>query len=309
MMGEILFLAHRMPFPPDRGDRIRSHHLLKALNRLAPVHVGCFADSEGERRYSHRLSRWSHTLHVELRRKPVAIAGVDALLSGKPVSLAAFSSNTMRRWISDLCATRTIDTIVVFSGQMGQYIPDDFSGRIIVDLCDVDSAKFEAYALAGWMPRRWIDAREGRLLAREEGRLHERADATLFVSAAERQLFVSRQEGKASRSAHIVQNGVDTDYFDPSKLTLSEQVALEGQPSFVFTGQMDYPPNVAAAKRFIDRLLPRIRTTHPNALFHCVGRCPAASLTKRDGKAGIHIWGEVADMRPFLAAADMVVAP
>ena len=308
-MGDILFLAHRMPFPPDRGDRIRSHNLLKALDALAPVHVGCFADNEDERRHMHRLARWSDTQHVELRRKPMAIAGAQAFMALKPVSLTAFASNTMHEWVASLCRTRTIDAIVIFSGQMGQYVPPDYAGRVIVDLCDVDSAKFEAYSERGWLPKRWIYAREGRLLACEEERLCGRADETLFISEAERDLFLSRQIGAARRSVRVLPNGVDTDYFDPAKLPSSDKISSQGQPRLVFTGQMDYPPNITAAERIIERLLPNIRMTYPDASFHCVGRSPAACLTRHHGKAGVHVWGEVADMRPFLAAADIVVAP
>ncbi|MDT8281065.1 MAG: glycosyl transferase family 1, partial [Erythrobacter sp.] len=142
-MGEILFLAHRVPFPPDRGDRIRSHHLLKALAKLAPVHVGCFADDD--RSGEGALAALAASHFIAPHTRPLAIAGVEAVLAGKPVSLTAFRSRRLSAWVRDTIAAHDISAIVVFSGQMGQYVPADFAGRVVIDLCDVDSAKFASY--------------------------------------------------------------------------------------------------------------------------------------------------------------------
>ena len=167
-MGEILFLAHRVPFPPDRGDKIRSHHLLKGLAKLGPVHVGTFGETSHDMAQKSALALVAKTHALIERTKPLPQAGIEAVLKGKPVSLTAFDHAAMRRYVAKTLGNHRIDTIFVFSGQMGQYIPDDFAGRVVIDLCDVDSAKFEAYADAG--QRRWINRREGRLLATEIGR-------------------------------------------------------------------------------------------------------------------------------------------
>lgn len=308
-MGDILFLAHRMPFPPDRGDKIRSHHLLRALKALAPVHVGCFGDTEADFAHERYLQDWAKTHCLTPRRKSMVRAGLEALASGKPVSLTAFDDSRMRNWVATTLSCQTIDTIVIFSGQMGQYVPADFAGRVVIDLCDVDSAKFEAYAKEGAFPRAWVDAREGPLLAAEEARLATRADATLFVSEAEAELFRSRLGDRVAANIHAVRNGIDADFFDPNTVEPHPELAANKGPNFVFTGQMDYAPNVAAAVRFMDRILPTIRATYPDATFHLVGRAPLAKLTKRDGEPGIRVWGEVPDVRPFLAGADIAVAP
>lgn len=308
-MGDILFLAHRMPFPPDRGDKIRSHHLLRALKALAPVHVGCFGDTEADFAHEHYLQDWAKTHCLTPRRKSMVRAGVEALAKGQPVSLTAFDNPNLRRWVDQTLQQHTIETIVIFSGQMGQYVPAEFKGRVVIDLCDVDSAKFEAYAKEGAFPRAWVDAREGPLLAAEEARLARRADATLFVSDAEAELFRSRLGDAAKADIQTVRNGIDSDFFDPTAADPHPELAANTGPNFVFTGQMDYAPNVAAATRFMDRVLPAIRAAHPDATFHLVGRAPVAKLIKRDGEPGIRVWGEVPDVRPFLAGADIAVAP
>lgn len=309
MSGDILFLAHRIPFPPDRGDKIRSHHLLKALAKLAPVHVGCFADRAEDFVHEHELETLAASHCLPLRCKSMLRAGIEALASGKPVSLTAFDSAELCKWVKRTLAEQNIGTIVVFSGQMGQYIPEGFAGRVLVDLCDVDSAKFEAYAKAGNFPRNLIDAREGRLVSKVEKDLAVRADHTLLVSEAEAALFRSRIGARKEVSISALRNGIDADFFDPQFAEPHPELVKSAGPHFVFTGQMDYAPNIAACMRVIERLLPAIREELPNAQFHIVGRAPVARLTDCHGRSGVRVWGEVPDVRPFLAAADIVLTP
>ena len=168
MRGDILFLAHRLPFPPDRGDKIRSHHILKALAKIAPVHVGCLAETEADMQNAHHLDQVAASWCMPRRSKPLPLAGIEAVMRGEPVSLSAFRSPRLMDWVRQTVRTRSIRAIYVFSGQMGQYVPRGWQGRLVLDLVDVDSAKFEAYGKAGKGPRGWIDAREGRLLKQVE---------------------------------------------------------------------------------------------------------------------------------------------
>ncbi|WP_095010966.1 TIGR03087 family PEP-CTERM/XrtA system glycosyltransferase [Tsuneonella mangrovi] len=307
-MGETLFLAHRIPFPPDRGDKIRSHHLLKGLAAIGPVHVGTLGETEADFAAEPALAEIAASYCLAQRQLNLPFAGLKALARNVPVSLAAFDSPTLGDWVSHTLATRPIDCVFVFSGQMGQYVPADYSGRLIVDLCDVDSAKFAAYAAGGNGPRAWIDAREARLLAEEERKLAHRADATLLITDEEAQLL-RRRIGATPANVLTLPNGIDTALYDPLAVVPHPALVDGPGPHIVFTGQMDYQPNVAAALRTIDRLLPSIRRELPGATFHVVGRAPVAELVERDGDQGVRVWGEVPDVRPFLAAADLVVAP
>lgn len=304
-MGEILFLAHRVPFPPDRGDRIRSHHLLKALARLAPVHVGCFG--EGDKEAEAALAGVAASHCVAARSKPLALAGIEAVLAGKPVSLTAFHSARLADWVRHTIASRPISAIVVFSGQMGQYVPEDFAGRVVIDLCDVDSAKFASYAEAG--ERVWLNAREARLLAREEERLGARADATILISEAEAALYRSRLVTPDKVNVEVIGNGIDAAFFDSAITAPHPAIGQQPGPHFVFTGQMDYRPNEQASLWVIEALLPKLRAHLPQAMFHVVGRNPTRALMAHHGTPGVHVWGGVPDVRPFIAAADAVLAP
>ena len=307
-MSGVLFLAHRLPFPPDRGDKIRSFHLLRALAELGPVHVGCFAETVADRAAEFDLANVAATWCMPTRSKPLPVAGVEAIVRGEPVSLTAFRHPTLADWVARTLERYEIDTIYVFSGQMGQYVPSDWRGRLVLDLVDVDSAKFEAYAREKPLPMCWIDAREARLLRREEARLAARADETLLVSNAEAALFVSRLSPGVAAKVTVLGNGIDAATLDPARVA-PHPALTGGGPHFVFTGQMDYKPNVDAALRAIERIMPAVRQAHPAAQFHAVGRAPAPELLARDGASGARIWGEVPDVRPFLAGADVVLAP
>lgn len=305
--NEILFLAHRVPFPPNRGDKIRSHHLLRKLASMARVHVGCFAENSEDRASVKDLAQHSASHRVVQRSKPLVLAGAQAVLTGKPVSLTAFHSDHLAKWVQRMVAERPIAAIVVFSGQMGQYIPAHFQGRVIIDLCDVDSAKFEGYAASG--QRVWLNAREGRLLAAEEERLARRCDATVLITPSEAALFESRVSDPSGISTHVIGNGIDADLFDYRNVNAHTQLSGQAGPHFVFTGQMDYQPNEAAALWAIEHFLPAARTRYPGAVFHIVGRNPTRALMRHEATPGVRISGEVPDVRPFLAGATCVLAP
>ena len=309
MSGEILFVAHRMPFPPDRGDKIRSHHVLKALAELAPVHVACFADTPADRAHEPELAALAASHCLVDRRKPLALAGIEALARGETVSLSAFRHDKIARFVARTLQERPVAAIYVFSGQMGQYVPREWDGRLVVDLVDVDSAKFGSYADAASAPLRWFYRREERLLSAEEARLARIADRTLLVSEAEAELLRSRMPNSSDGSVVASGNGIDFTAFDPAAASPHPMLAGTPGPHLVFTGQMDYPPNVAAALRVARSILPEIRQQHLAAQFHIVGRAPTAELRALDGRDGVRVWGEVPAVQPFLAAADLVLAP
>lgn len=308
-MGDILFLAHRVPFPPNRGDKIRSHHLLKALANLAPVHVGCFGETAEDMAAEAELAQFASSHRIIERTKPLAVAGAQAIVRGKPVSLTAFDSDVLRDWVKATLAQNDIETIFVFSGQMGQFIPAEFGGRVLIDLCDVDSEKFGDYARQHAWPRSALDRREQRLLARQEDRLVARAQATFLVTDAEAALMRDRLPDDIAKRVHSLRNGIDTVNYDPTKVEPHPEVIEDEGPHLVFTGQMDYPPNVAAVERVAASILPAVRVHFPKSQFHVVGRAPAEKVCKLHGQGGIRVWGEVPDVKPFLAAADCVLAP
>ena len=311
MSREILFIGHRIPFPPNRGDKIRSHHVLKELARLAPVHVACLADDDADLAEEVELAAIARSYKLVRRDKLLAWAGVQALALGKPVSQTAFYDSALAAYVRDLVATGRIGTIYVFSGQMGQYVPADFTGRLIVDFVDVDSAKFAAYAQKRGPLLGWVDAREARVLGRVEAALAARADLSLFISAAEAALFRAQltEAERAACTVRVMGNGIDTSLYDPGLVEGERRLHSATAPRLIFTGQMDYAPNVAAVVRVAQRILPQVHKVFPQASFHIVGRNPTEAVSALAAIEGVHVWGRVEDMRPWLRAVDIAVVP
>ncbi len=310
-MREILFISHRIPFPPDRGDKIRSYHVLKRLARLAPVHVATFADDDFDMAEEVELAALARSYRLLRRAKPLFIAGLQALATRTPVCLTAFHDPVLAAYVDELLASHPISTIYVYSGQMGQYVPDSFEGKLVVDFVDVDSAKFEAYAARRSGLLGWIQAREGRMLRDEEARLSARADASLLITEAEARLFRSRlsPEELARADIRVMGNGIDPVVFDPATVAPEPRMLDCPGPRLIFTGQMDYAPNVDAVWRVIRRILPLVREQLHKATFHIVGRNPSQALLDCHGKDGCHVWGRVNDIRPWLKAGDLALVP
>jgi len=341
----LLFLAHRVPFPPDRGDKIRSFHILQYLARRTPVHLVAFADDEADFDPPAAFTDLLASCKILPRKKSQKRAAIEALATGKPVSLSAFASPAMQAAVDRILPEVT--GTYCFSGQMAQYLPVG-GPPVVMDFVDVDSAKFAGFADDTRGPMRWMMRREARLLGAFERDVAARASASLFVSEAEAALF--RAGGAAGRIL-AVENGIDSVKFDPAaefanverKYPPGEgrgpigEVAVTGdgplplmssnwapafaggkpkdvggdlkndRPLIVFTGQMDYRPNIDAVTWFARDILPLIRKRHP-AHFAIVGRAPTAAVKALAGDH-VTVTGAVDDVRGWLAAAAVCVAP
>ncbi|WP_010163666.1 TIGR03087 family PEP-CTERM/XrtA system glycosyltransferase [Sphingomonas sp. PAMC 26617] len=302
-MGDILFLGHRLPYPPNRGDKIRGYHIVQYLSARARVHLVAFADDRRDLDPSAKPEAMAGSRSVVWRGKSQARAAIEALLSGKPVSQTAFDDAAIRAAVTDVLARHPIDTIYVFSSQMAQYLPRNPRQRVVMDFVDMDSAKFDAYADTARWPMRWLMRREARLLLRHDAAVARTAAASLFVSEAEAALFRTKT---GLRHVHAIENGIDTRLFDP----VASFVPADLPPhTIVFTGQMDYRPNIEAVLWFANEILPLIRARHPDAGFAIVGRAPTEAVVALADQPGVTVTGEVPDVRGWIAVAAVIVAP
>jgi polysaccharide biosynthesis protein PslH len=307
MTGEILFLCHRIPFPPDRGDKIRSFHILKRLAEIAPVHVGCFADDDRDMGFAAEMEALTASQCVLPRNRSRAVAGLAGLVRRQPMLVSMYESAQMHRWVQHTMRERPITAVMGYSAQMAHFIPDLPPGvRFVMDFVDFDSAKYAAYGELGGGVMGWVNRREGRLLRDFERIIAGRACVSAFVSEAEAELFRT-SSGFDNRRVIAIDNGVALDYFNPA--ARFEPVGRVGRPLIVFTGQMDYRPNIEAVDSFAHQSLPALRAIHPDACFAIVGRNPAPQVEALKQMPGVIVTGSVPDVRGWLAAADVVVAP
>ena len=310
-MSELLFLAHRIPYPPNRGDKIRSWHVLRHLARYATVHLAAFADDEADAAHLAGLREALGDSLGEVLVEPIASSRMAwagrALRRRQPLNLAAFHSPAMQRFVDGILARPRVETIYAFSVQMAQFVPAGASQRFIMDFVDFDSAKYARYAAGLPTPRRLVYRREAGLLLAHERATAERADVSLFISEAEASFFIERAKPRGA-DIRVLPNGIDLRHYDPA-LTFVPPPDLPAAPLIVFTGQMNYPPNVEGVVDFAERVMPLVRDGCPAARFVVVGRDPAPPVQRLAGADGTIVTGEVADVRPWLAAAALVVAP
>lgn len=307
-MKDLLFLAHRMPYPPDKGDKIRAFHVLRHLARSFRVHLGCFSDDPNDAQYVERLREHCASMFVAPLSRRVALArGLFALASGDALSEGYFRDGRMARWVAETMARVDPQNIFVFCSSMAPYAtPYASTHRILVDMVDVDSEKWRAYGEKAAWPLHRLYARESRALLTLERRVAMLFERSLFVSQEEADVFLRAAPETAGRVGYF-QNGVDLDYFNPARV-FAKPFAAEATP-IVFTGTMDYRPNVEGVEWFAHEIFPSVRRNHPNAEFWIVGSYPSARVTKLAQKSAIHVTGRVTDVRPYLAHANCVVAP
>ena len=300
----ILYLAHRVPYPPNRGDRIRSFHTLQFLSRYANVSLACLSDEPVESATVEHLQELATRVAiVPLASASRWVRGASSLLSGRTVTEGMFASRHLRRLVATWNAETKFDAVLVFCSSMIQFLDQPGFEDIptIVDLVDVDSQKWLDYAATarGW--RHWLYQREGQRLRRLEASLPLRAKAITFVSQEEVDLF---RQFAASDAVYAVPNGVNVEYFCPQP-----NEHLSSSRRCVFVGALDYRPNVEGLNWFCQNVWPAVYRQLPEAEFLIVGRRPTAAVKRLARIAGVRLVGEVADVRPHVATARVAIAP
>ena len=301
---KVLFLAHRIPFPPDKGDKIRAFHFLEHLAASHRVWLGAAADDPSDMQHVGALEALCAEVCVApLGAAQRAVNMALGLATGLPLSVARFRHPVLEAWIGRVLSEVKPDVIFVYSSALAQYLTSKVSPqtRIVVDFVDADAEKWRAYAAKARPPMRWIYAREFASLVKFERRALDMAQSGILISETERSLlgdFIPQGKSKLA----VIPNGVDTEYF-------RQDDALTDSQDIVLCGRMDYLPNVDAAQWFVESILPDIRRACPRAVFRIVGAQPTAEVLALARTDGVEVTGSVPDVRPYLARAAVVVAP
>jgi sugar transferase (PEP-CTERM/EpsH1 system associated) len=308
MTPSLLFLVHRIPYPPNKGDKIRSYHLLRFLAERYRVHLGTFVDDEDDWRYLPDVQKLCvDVCAVRLNPTRQRLVSLKGLLGGEPLSVPYYANSVLQAWVRRKIYEEGISRMVFFSSPMAQYAPSNgVEVRKVVDFVDVDSEKWRQYAERHHWPMSWLYRREGERLLDFECGVASSADASVFVTRDEAELFRSRSRLE-DMAIHSVMNGVDTDYFSPDRS--HENPYAPGGPVVVFTGMMDYWANVDAVTWFSTEGFPSIRKAIEGARFFIVGARPSRLVERLASRAGIEVTGAVRDVRPYLAHAEVAVAP
>lgn len=298
----ILYICHRIPFPPDKGDKIRAFHQLRAMAQHHEVDLFALADDAAD--LSHQSSLKAYCQQVEvvpLNPKLARLKSLPFLLGRTPLTVPYFHSARLEASIREALQKRQYDRIFVYCSAMAQYVADAGNIPVLTDLVDVDSDKWSQYAAHTRFPFSAVYSREGRCLREYERRVCEKSAAVLVSTEREAQLVRGILPGAP---VHVVANGVDAEYFSPP-----EKRSGPVGPAVVFTGDMSYFPNGEAASYFARKVLPIIRQSVAGARFLVVGRNPGPAVVKLGELPGVTVTGFVADVRTYLAQAQVSVAP
>lgn len=303
----MLYLTHRIPYPPNKGDKVRSYHFLKYLSARYRVHLATFVDDADDWRHVETVRKLcGESYFAGLNPVTARITSLTGLIRRAPLSLFYYRDKRLQRWVSELLNRLPVRYIVVFSSVMAQYVMRAEEARRIVDFVDVDSDKWKQYALAKPWPLSLIYKREAEKLLRYEREVAQAFDASVFVSDAEAELFRQLAPESATKT-YAIHNGVDAEYFSPQRDYANPYGVAERV--LVFTGAMDYWPNVDAAQWFARKIFPAVHARWPDSRFYIVGARPTPAVMKLAELAGVVVTGTVADIRPYLAHAEIAVAP
>jgi sugar transferase (PEP-CTERM/EpsH1 system associated) len=308
MSRNILFLCHRLPYPPNKGDKIRSYALLRHLAARGKVSLACFVDDREDLQYLDTVRTLAGgDCHFEILNPATKMwRTACALMTGDAITTACFGSSRLQHWVDRALRETRFDDVVIFGSAMAPYLLEaDFPRqRVMFDMVDVDSDKWKQYAGGSSGLLGWIYRREARTLEHLEREAAKAFGRTLLVSPFEAETFRQIAPTSAAKIGSLT-NGVDLQTFSPGAF---ESPFPAGEPAIVMTGRMDYRPNHEGAAWFATEIMPHILESLPDARLYFVGARPPRALQDMAGP-NVVVTGSVPDIRPYLQFAKAVIAP
>jgi sugar transferase (PEP-CTERM/EpsH1 system associated) len=294
----ILFLSQRVPYPPNRGDKITTWRLVERMKRRHEVRCVAFAHDDADVQAAAELTRLgapTTALRIDLRR--TKLASLPLLLTGKPLTLGAYGSRELQRVVDELAPSCQVG--YAYSSSMGAFLEPHTRLKRVMHFAELDSDKWRQYAERSKWPMSWVYAREHKTLLEFERRIAASFDENVLCTPLEQQVFEREIPGPRSL---VLRNGVDLAHYQP-KPDLAEPEHL------VFVGVMDYLPNIDGCVWFVNEILPRLRAKRPGVRFTIVGSRPTDEVKALASHPGVAVTGFVDDPREFLARAAVSVAP
>ncbi len=306
--SKILFLAHRIPYPPHKGEKLRAYHLIRGLAEKHAVFLGAPVDDPDDWQYRTALDDLCAEVCIaDGRGRSRQRAAVEAIARREPISFAYFRHRALMDWVRDVTRAHRFDAVMLYSSGTMPYLAaiQQNDAPLIVDFVDVDSEKWRVMGetQGGVMGR--VYAREAGMMRDAEKALATRAEASLFVTDNEAALF-GRVTGITNR-VHAIGNGVELEGWQDAD-ALPSPYPSDGRARVIFTGAMDYVPNVEAVTWFAKEAMPRLRDMSRAVTFVIAGSNPTKAVQALAG-GDIEVTGRVPDMRPYLVHADLAVAP
>lgn len=308
----LLFLTHRIPYPPNKGDKIRAHHVLRYLQAHFQVHLGTFIDQPDDARHARHTgplaTGCASACMIALSPRQARLRSLAALADGEALSVRYYRNRALQQWVARTLEQHPISVALAFSSPMAQYLPSRTArGPLlrVMDLVDVDSEKWRAYADETRWPHCRLYRREANRLLAWERQVAREFDHTVLVSHQEADVL-RRLAPESAHKIDYVNMGVDSAFFSPDHYFDSPYAA---GCHLVFTGVLDYRPNIAAATWFARQVMPALRARRADVQFHIVGARPGPGVLALQSLPGVVVHPDAADVRPYLHHAALAVAP
>lgn len=304
----ILFLTQRIPYPPNKGDKIRSYNEIKYLAKKHRTYLGTILDHPSDKRYVAHLRQFCQDIHAVYFNKRLKL--FKSVFQHKPFSVCNFYHGSLQRFVDATLALKKIEAVICFSSSMAEYVfntPRYREGRLngvklIMDYIDLDSDKWGQYATYSGFPRRLVYRLEQKRLAQYEIAINQAFDESVFVT--DREVAVFKQSHPGANGALAIPNGLSTDYFKTKPI-----LPHNAQPVLVFTGVMDYFANEDGVIWFCQHILNRIKQSFPTVQFYIVGMKPTRAVRKLANLQGVTVTGYMNDIREYYWRADVCVIP
>lgn len=305
-MHDLLFLAQRCPYPPNKGDKITTWNILKHLGSRYRIHLGTFIDDPLDWQHEGVLKDSFASVMLRPMQRHTGLArAATGLASGAALSVAFYRDAAMQRWVDDKLKSG-ISRVFVYSSAMARFVMDPPPCQRAMHFADIDSDKWRQYARVSRWPLSWVYAREADRLLAWERQVASRFERSFFISEAESADF-RRMAPESAAKVGVLSNGVDGEYFSPAREYPNP--FEDGAPRAVFTGAMDYRPNIDAVVWFAQQVLPLLRQQCGDVKFCIVGSRPSAEVQALAADPNVQVTGRVDDVRPYMAHAGVVVAP
>lgn len=299
----VLVLTQRLPYAPNRGDRVRAYHLVRTLARRFEVEVVSLVHGTDEASQTPRMSEIGATANVfpTAPLRGYAKAALS-LIGTRPLTHCLLDAPNLYNALNEIVRSRPPDVVLAYCSGMARFAvePPLTAYPLVLDMVDVDSEKWKSLAHVARWPKNWIYRREARVLGAFEAAAARHAKTTLVVNERERTSLVRLAPDADVR---VVENGVDLELLRPPG-------APTESPCLVFCGVMNYEPNVQGVLWFARDVWPSVRARIPTATFTIVGASPVEAIRRlASEQQGIEVTGTVGDVREFLWRAAVSVAP
>lgn len=304
----IIVIAQRVPFPPNKGEKLRTYHHIKRMVEVGhDVEVLSLAHNKDDAELAEALAS-TLSISVRLYSLPNKLwRYAKALLTGTSLSEGEFYSPSLQRYVKKKTSTLDCCTVYMSASSLAPYAFNNALHKkdnttLVLDFMDVDSDKWQQYAHTSRWPMSAVYKRESAKIRKLEMESVTHFDHTFLIAEAEIALFTEQ----VCRTQNLTKlgNGMDFHAFFPSDT--NEKTT---QPTFLFTGVMDYKPNVDAVVWFVTQCWQTIKTHLPHARFVIAGMNPNSQVQNLALVDGVEVTGFVDDILPYYHQAWIFVAP